>query len=193
MSTELRPINTVVSTNVSGYDGHLSAEVDNRPWGFNLGRSQYFEGDNCYVLVYKSDNVKIVSTVCSQSGVTFGVSNAGDKGMGENKIREGITFMSPISSVSKPMSKNFKLITQDFIECSGFKAIEGYTTVRVDKWNATGDPAKAPPYGYVFIEYEPKAELYAFFGLKLEDGMLSTTIYGVLFGKATSNVSNFIW
>ena len=79
MTIEIKAVSTTISCQISGGEGHLSAEIDSRPYGFNGGRTQYFPGDDCYVLVYKSANVEILGT--RTTGGTFGpAGSAGDVG-----------------------------------------------------------------------------------------------------------------
>lgn len=50
--------------------GHLSAEVDARPSGLNGGRSSFSPGETVYILVYKTDNVRITDTLCSAGSLS---------------------------------------------------------------------------------------------------------------------------
>lgn len=50
--------------------GHLSAEVDTRPSGLNGGRSSFSPGETVYILVYKTDNVRIADTLCSAGSLS---------------------------------------------------------------------------------------------------------------------------
>lgn len=81
-----------------GTDAHLSAEVDNRPSGLNAGKSSFVGGDPVYVLVYKSDNVSIISTLVSAGSVFPGPNQTVD-------VEEILTFAnSRDASLSKPAS-----------------------------------------------------------------------------------------
>lgn len=53
-----------------GASGHLSAEVDARPGGLNGGRTSFSPGETVYILVYKSDNVRITETICSAGSLS---------------------------------------------------------------------------------------------------------------------------
>lgn len=186
MTIELHAISTTVSTNVSGYDGHLSAEVDSRPWGLNGGRSQYFDGDDCYVIVYKSDNVDIVSTFCKSAD--FDISN---KKCGYNIHREGIAFSSPISSSSKPLDKP-TIIFQNSKDASNPQYVKGSTLCRYLKWqHSTMNPKDPPPYGFIFIEHTPKAVMYMFSNLKRNTDLFSTPVHAVIFGVASPGNAEF--
>ncbi|MDO9189985.1 MAG: hypothetical protein Q7U24_08945 [Sulfurimicrobium sp.] len=50
--------------------GHLSAEIDTRPGGLNGGRTAFSPGETAYILVYKSDNVRITDTICSAGSLS---------------------------------------------------------------------------------------------------------------------------
>ena len=50
--------------------GHLSAEVDNRPDGLNAGKTSFNAGDTVYFLVYKSANVEYDSPITSAGGIS---------------------------------------------------------------------------------------------------------------------------
>lgn len=54
----------------TGTQGHLSAEVDTRADGLNGGRSSFSPGETAYILVYKSDNVRITDTIVSAGSLS---------------------------------------------------------------------------------------------------------------------------
>lgn len=180
MAVEIHAISTTVSAQVSGGDGHLSAEVDSRAWGYNGGRSQYFPGDNCYVIVYRSINVKVVGQACSNGS---GWGKDSQTNIGYNIQREGIAFTSPVASSSKPLPATVTVngaVTLNL--CSDPEYCPETTIIRLKKWSATLTPEAAPPYGFVFIEYEPHAELWAFTGLVKNADLLNTAVHGVIYG-----------
>jgi hypothetical protein len=47
----------------------LSVEVDSRPEGLNSGRTSFDPGDTAYILIYKSENVKVKSVRASTGSV----------------------------------------------------------------------------------------------------------------------------
>ena len=57
-------------TGADGVNGHLSAEIDDRPAGLNAGDTSFAPGDTAYFLVYKSDNVTYDFPVASAGTVT---------------------------------------------------------------------------------------------------------------------------
>lgn len=52
-------------------NAHLSAEVDSRPSGLNLGKNTFIPGTTAYLLVYKSANVTLVSAASSAGTLSF--------------------------------------------------------------------------------------------------------------------------
>jgi len=190
MAVEIHAISTTVSAQVSGGDGHLSAEVDSRSWGYNGGRSQYFEGDTCYVIVYRSANVRIVGKACSN---TSGWDKSGESTIGYNIQREGIAFTSPVASSSKPLPPTVTVNgSATFNLCSGPEYCSETTIVRLKKWSATLTPEAAPPYGFIFIEYEPHGEMWAFTNLKKNADLLNTAVHGVIYGVSQA-IQTMTW
>jgi hypothetical protein len=158
MSMEIRAITATAQCAVSGGEGHMSAEIDSRAWGYNGGRSQYFAGDNCTVLLYISKNVSIVGTAIAGAGgsTTFGGFSTGD--IGYNVVREGVTFNTPVTQVSKPFDATpTQLGSGEFHQCGEPKWVTGTNIVRLAKWEPTLDPKAIPPHGYMFVEYTPRA------------------------------------
>ena len=197
MALEIHAVSTTVSCQVSGGDGHLSAEIDSRPYGLNGGRTQYFPGDTCYVLVYKSANVTIKSTHVTGAG---GVSFDAQAGMtvGYNIVREGLTFNSPIASSSKPMPPTGIIKIDEYMypsatDASGPQYVPNTTVVRLKNWKGSGDPAVAPPSGFVFIEYSPTALVYAFKNLPaIPSGQIfSYPVHAIIYGVATPMAMTF--
>lgn len=202
MTLDIKAVSTTVSCQVSGGEGYLSAEIDSRPFGLNGGKSQWFPGDTCYVLVYKSSNVRIVGTAVTSAelGTTFGPAevprgfDVGTSGVGYNVIREGITFNNPISASSKPMPRDTKVLNELYPGglCGGFQFIPDTTIARLTDWRATGDPAAIPPYGFVFVEYSPTALIYAFKNLPHPPtGLFSYPVHAVIYGIATPAMGSF--
>ena len=183
MSLEIHAVSTTVSCQVSSGEGHLSAEIDSREWGYNGGRSQFFAGDNCYALVYKSSNVNIIGSACSGVGTTFtrfGTDN------GFNVQREGITFSTPVAKSRLPLPAKVTLLESNYTNCNGPEYIIGDIIIRLKTWTNTGDITKPPPYGFIFIEYEPLADVWKFGGLVAIDGLLSTPVHGSIFGVVSA-------
>lgn len=52
----------------SSRDGLLTAEIDDRPGGFNAGKTSFYPGDKAYFLVFKSPSVTI-DVVASSAGI----------------------------------------------------------------------------------------------------------------------------
>lgn len=186
MSLEIHAVSTTVSVQVSGGDGHLSAEVDSRAWGWNGGRSQFFPGDDCYVIVYLSKNI-IEPTVglCSNSTIDF-VKMAG-KEVGYNLKREGLTFSTPIAQTAKPLPstgvENNSDANSNF-QCSGPQYLPFTTIVRMKTWTATLTPVDPPPYGFLFIEYTPYSVMWAFKDLKRNQNLINTEVHGLIHAVA---------
>lgn len=184
---EIKAVSTTVSVQVQGGDGHLSAEIDSRTWGFNGGRTQYFPGDTCYVLVYKSKNVENLTGITNMTGVGFTRQSSTDNGY--NVHREGISFTTPVASSSKPVGK-MDSSTTTYVPvgaAGGAEYFKDTTIFRCSQWKVTGkmEPGVPPPYAFSFIEYTPTTELWALTPLKRNNELFSTTINGILYGKAT--------
>lgn len=181
-SLEIKSVSTSISTQVSGGDGHLSAEVDSRSWGFNGGRTQYFTGDDCYVLVYKSVNVDYLKGFTSMTGVKL--ENAGISDAGYNIHREGLSFTTPVASSSKPLT-NPTVIFDDYRDCGGAQYFKDTTIARLTSWDMKiKKPGEIPPYGFSFIEYTPTVQVWKFGPLKRVPELFSTTINGIIYGQA---------
>jgi len=185
MSLEKRAISTTVSCTVSSGEGHLSAEVDSRAWGYNGGRSQYFEGDNCYVIVYISSNTDIIGSMCSNNS-SWG-SAGGD--VGYNVHRESIAFSTPIAHSSKPIG-SYSIIHPSYNGCSNPNNINGTTIFRMGTWNPTLSISAVPTYGFIFISYTPICEMWAFRNLAITQGLISTEVHGALFGLVSAYSSS---
>jgi hypothetical protein len=185
MTLEIKAVSTTISCQISGGEGHLSAEIDSRPYGLNGGRTQYFEGDTAYVLVYKSANVEILGTRVTGGNFVADPSAT----VGYNIVREGITFNSPIASSSKPlpMVTPVTSIAQVTIgDCSGFEYVKGTTVMRLNHWKGTGDPAAPPLIGFDFIEYSPEAIVYKFTNLPAPPSgqIFSYPVHAFIYGVA---------
>ena len=207
MTIEIKAVSTTVSCQVSGGDGHLSAEVDSRPYGLNGGRSQYFPGDDCYILVYRSNNVTIDTSVDPISGVIKGVHIAGGtigsgstgasivklegQTVGFNIVRESVSFNSPIAQAGKPLPADTRLIYFDSYaiapgEISGPQFIPNTTVCRVKNFKGALDPGILPPSGFAFIEYSPVAEVWKLSNLPQipGDSVFSWAVHVVFHGVA---------
>ena len=184
MSLEIHAVSTTVSCQVSGGDGHLSAEIDSREWGYNGGRSQYYPGDDCYVIVYHSNNLTMPTTgICSQVGTSFGV--ASGKLVGYNLKREGITFSTPIAQAGKPLpSLNVDNNGSSFVNCGGPEYLPQTTVIRLKTWKATLTPADPPPAGFLFIEYTPYSIMWSFTDLKRNVQLINTQVHGLIHAVA---------
>lgn len=180
MSLEIHAVSTTVSCTVSGDNGHLSAETDTRAWGFNGGKTQFFAGDTCYVIVYKSINTEIKGSVCS-SGV-FSKYGGNSAEVGFNIKREGITFNSPVATISKP-SSSVVIHSPTYVNCNGITHITGTINFKLTSWTPTNvDPSAIPSYAYALIEYTPLAEMWHFTGLVADSHLLTTEVHASLFG-----------
>lgn len=183
MSLEIHAVSTTVSCTVSSDEGHLSAETDGRAWGWNGGRSQYFAGDSCFVLVYKSDNVDIIGSYCSSNSTTF---TYFQEDTALNIHREGIAFSSPLATAQKPLPSSVTVISRNFSKCGTPEYLIGGVTLRLKDWQATGQMDGIPPHGFVFIEYTPKTEVWVFRGLVPFPNLLNTPVHGTLHGLVTA-------
>jgi hypothetical protein len=183
MSLEIHAVSCPVSCTVSGDGGHLSAEPDGRAWGYNGGKTQFFDGDSCYIIVYKSANTTIKGSACSPGG-NFGPYQGGTTNVGLNIHREGLTFNSPVASVQKPIadSSKYTVLHSEYKNCSGLIHMEGTLNFRLKTWIPTTDPAKTPPYGFAFIEYTPLAQMWYFYGLFADVALLTTEVHGSIYG-----------
>lgn len=187
---DIKAISVSVSTSVVGGDGDLSAEIDSRPWGHNGGKTTFFSGDNCYVLVYKSPNIGTLKSYTSNSTPLEKHSN---NVLGYNLQREGISFTTPVASASKPLYDGIKVLNSKFQGgVGGIQYMSGYTTLRATKWTAQLRLDADRPFGFVFIEYTPKAELWAFKGLQLNPKLLSETVHGTIYGIAKAEAYTFV-
>lgn len=195
MSLELHAVSTTVSCQVSGGDGHVSAEVDSRAWGWNGGRTTFYPDDECYVIVYFSNNVTLPSEGrTSYSGVSL--KPARDKAPGWNLKREGISFSTPIAQASKPLPAGAKNNsgTEALVDCRDPCYLKGTTVIRLKKWTATGDPIATPPYGFIMIEYTPVSEMWVFGNLKRNPNLINTEIHGLIWAYATPmHVTSTTW
>jgi hypothetical protein len=83
----------------SGSDGGiLTAEIDDRPTGYNKGKTSFAPGDAPVFLLYKSDDVIIDDMIVSLTGVTL--QNLGE---GETEITDEVQFANVAEgSLSKP-------------------------------------------------------------------------------------------
>lgn len=202
---EIRSITAQIQCQVSGGEGHLSADVDSRAWGLNGGRSQYYPDDEAWALIYISKNVSIAGVVCigKQTGTptSFTIEPAQplynenidaqqepiyqQAKVGYNVQREGITFNSPVSSISKPPFGQPIILGQDFHNCGNPNFLLNTTIVRLKTWTSTLDPRKIPPHGYMFVEYTPSVVTGVFRNLGIPDGIKvfsypnTAIIYGV--------------
>ena len=52
-------------------NAHLSAEIDSRPTGLNVGKSTFIPGATAYVLVYKSANVSLLPLQSSAGSFSY--------------------------------------------------------------------------------------------------------------------------
>jgi len=80
---------------------HLSAEIDSRPNGKNLGKTQFAPGDSVFFLIYKTDNVAPLYVTSSAGSVAY------DSETTVKKIEDTLTFNTIDgleTSVSKPIS-----------------------------------------------------------------------------------------
>jgi len=190
MTLEIRAISTTVSCSVSGGEGHLSAEVDGRTWGYNGGRSTYYKGDSCFVIVYKSDNLATLTGRASGDN-TF---KAGATNAGYNLKRESISFPTPISSCSKPIWKDVELLHEKFStspKAGGPEYMLNTTVVRLTTWTASLKLESSPPYGSIFIEYEPSCCMWVFEDLKRNNSLVNTEVHGAIFGVAIAQDIDF--
>jgi hypothetical protein len=73
----------VVQFTTADAGGHLSAEIDSRPDGYNKGNTNFVPGDSPAFLVFKSSNVTIVSVEPSAGSI---VSLAGGNFLVENEM-----------------------------------------------------------------------------------------------------------
>lgn len=182
MSLEIKSITTTVTTAVLSGEGYLSAEIDSRPWGHNGGKTTFFKGDNCYVIVYKSTNVSELQSYTSNDTT---LEKASSTVSGYNVHREGISFTTPVASSSKPLYSGVTVLESKFSNgVGGIQYMSGYTTLRATKWAAQLDINGSKPFGFVFIEYTPKAELWAFKGLEANPKLISTVVHGTIYGIA---------
>ncbi len=191
MSLEIRAISTTVSCSVSSGEGHLSAEVDSRPYGHNGGRSQYYKNDKCYVIVYKTPNVTILQpSFVNVKGTTL--TRDSSKKTGYNLKRESIAFSTPIANSSKPLSGMVTLNGAfDGFFCTGLEYLPNYTTLRVKTWDATLELAPPPPYGLAFIEYTPNSEIWVFDNLQPNSELINTEVHGIFYGTTTAGSGSF--
>jgi hypothetical protein len=176
---------------VSGGDGHLSAEVDSRAWGYNGGRTTFYTDDDCYVILYYTNNVEIPDIGKCSNTSKFGKSSVGD--VGWNLKREGITFSSPIAQAGKPLPA--KVINNGLVstDCNDPVYLKGNTVIRLKTWKATLDPATPPPYGFMFIEYDPQATMWAFTKLVRNPNLINTEVHGLIWGVAKPMTTAGTW
>ena len=188
MSLEIRAISTTVSCSVSSNEGHLSAEVDSRAWGYNGGRSTYYDGDDCYIMVYKSSNVNI-----NDSFTTSGTLALDGSDPGWHISREGIAFNTPIANSSKPLI-DAEITGQpgyNFVNCDGPEWATGSTVLRLTTWNATLKIDAVPPAGFVFIEYTPKVEMWKITKLVALSTQIVTQVSCAFFGITSAKSLSF--
>ena len=103
MAAAAQTITTSLVVNFEPGDGGgiLTAQIDDRETGFNLGETSFRPGDSPAFLVYKSSNVTISDTVVSYGSLT-------DLGGGSSAETELLSFeMTREVSPSKPISSNF--------------------------------------------------------------------------------------
>ena len=117
--------------------------------------------------------------------------NAVGTAQGLNTKREGITFSSPIATSQKPLPGNVSNLKAELNNCAGMEYSVGDTVLRLKTWNATANPKKVPPYAFVFIEYEPNADLWLFAGMQSISGILESPVHGSIFALAQAHVPNF--
>lgn len=180
-------VTTTVACQVSGGEGILTAEIDSRPYGLNGGRSQYFPGDTCYVLIYKSANVKILGSFVT--GGEFVMDLDGKKNPGILTVREGLSFSTPVTQTSKPLpDKNnpVTVLAEHYDSCGKFQAVPGTNIARLEQWDAVGDPRVPPPHGFVFVEYDPVPIVGAFKNLPAppKGTVFSWSVHAVIYGIA---------
>lgn len=53
-------------------NAHLSATIDSRPAGLNVGKTTFLPGETAYILIYKSSNVVITATDTSAGSLSLG-------------------------------------------------------------------------------------------------------------------------
>ena|ERR1035437_404613 len=183
MSLEIHAVSTSVSCQVSGGDGHLSAELDSREWGWNGGRSQYYPGDNAYVIVYFSNNLDMPTTgLCSQPDTKFVKTS---EVTGYDLKREGLTFSTPIAQAGKPLPNDSVINNgSSYIGCGDPSYLPQTTVVRLATWTATLTPEKAPPAGFLFIEYSPFSIMWKFTNLQRNLQLINTQVHGLIHAVA---------
>lgn len=196
MALEIHAISTTVSTTVVGGEGHLSAEVDSRAWGFNGGRSQYFQGDDCYVLVYKSSNVTLDNSCVAYPQGNSLVKHSSSSDAGYNRVREAIVFNNPISASSKPVVSPTVLGNITYSTgVSSAKYLPNSTIFKCESWIrplSEMKPGGKPMYAFAFIEYDPTVLVYKFTNLqRVSTDIFNTPVTGFIFGVATPFDSNF--
>ena len=184
MALEQHAVTTTISCSVSGGEGHLTGEIDSRPYGLNGGRSQYFPGDDCFVLIYKSINVTIMGSFVTGGNFSHNVPGLS---VGYNIVREGLSFSSPVANFSKPAPPNLIVLNALYLQSGGFTFVPNTTVARLLTWVGSGDPAAQPPYAFVFVEYSPTAQIGKFSNLPSPPtgSVFSWPVHAVLYGIAT--------
>jgi len=153
----------------SGANGYLSAEVDTRANGLNGGRSSFSPGETAYILVYKSDNVRITETICSAGSLTA-------QGTALVSVTEEIMFEDADSAtLGKPARSSLA-------QSVWFGRSLGALTLQSDKVTVK---AQAKGVAVASVTYDALAQVYALASPATLNRQTDFSILALIKGVAT--------
>lgn len=150
-------------------EGHLSAEVDARPQGLNAGKTSFSPGETVYILVYKSDNVRITETICSAGSLSA-------QGTATVSVTDELMFEdTDTASLSVPARAGLA-------SSVWYGRSLGALTLQGDKVTVN---AASKGVGVAKVSYEALAQVYALASPASLNGEIDFSILALIKGSAT--------